>query len=256
MLSPYENVIIGNFIYGLGLVMGKNPRQIDSCVNLLQQTPLDKVLGDVMLQIPGAWRLIEFKRVGANLKKERVKLATYRGATRRDVDLRKASLRAHWFVETGQHIIDEFDNSTFQMNVRPYLELEEHGGISLEAFAEQVAEDAHKDPPNKAELDLYLRLIKLFGCLDGYETSGLLVGVGSNGGLSYLPLENITDLKATSRVLRARLRAREEEFTRSQAARGAFSSAVRQELQRREVSGELAHGVEPKQQTLDHGPSL
>lgn len=27
MLSPYENVIIGNFIYGLGLVMGKNPRQ-------------------------------------------------------------------------------------------------------------------------------------------------------------------------------------------------------------------------------------
>lgn len=44
MLSPYENVIIGNFIYGLGLVMGKNPRQIDSCVNLLQQTPLDKVL--------------------------------------------------------------------------------------------------------------------------------------------------------------------------------------------------------------------
>ena len=52
MLSPYENVIIGNFIYGLGLVMGKNPRQIDSCVNLLQQTPLDKVLGDVMLQFP------------------------------------------------------------------------------------------------------------------------------------------------------------------------------------------------------------
>lgn len=58
MLSPYENVIIGNFIYGLGLVMGKNPRQIDSCVNLLQQTPLDKVLGDVMLQFPGAWQLM------------------------------------------------------------------------------------------------------------------------------------------------------------------------------------------------------
>lgn len=83
-------------------------------MNLLQQTPLDKVLGDVMLQFPGAWRLIEFKRVGANLKKERVKLATYRGATRRDVDLRKASLRAHWFVETGQHIIDEFTTRRFK----------------------------------------------------------------------------------------------------------------------------------------------
>ncbi len=256
MLSPYENVIIGNFIYGLGLVMGRKPRQIDSCVNLLQQTPLDKVLGDVMLQFPGAWRLIEFKRVGANVKKERVKLATYRGATRRVVGLRDASLRAHWFVETGQHIIDEFDNSTFQMNVRPYLKLEEYGGISLEAFADQVAADAYGGPPNRAELDLYLRLIKLFGCLDGYETSGLLVGVGSDGGLSYLPLENITDLKKTSRVLRARMHAREKEFTLAQTARGSFSQAVNEELRaRHEPSRELGHEIKP-QIVKDYGPSL
>jgi len=226
MLSPYENIIIGNFLYGLGLAIGKRPKEVEGCVNLLQQTPLDKALGDVMLQFPGAWRLIEFKRVGANLTKEKVKLHTYRGATRRDQDLRRASLRTHWFVETGQHLIDELGNSEFRMMVRPYLELEEHGGITLEAFAEQVVDDARHGTVRQKELDLYLRLIRLFGCLDGYETSGLLVGVSSAGGLVYLPLDDIADLNATANLLRARLRAREAELNAKRAAHRAFSAAI------------------------------
>ena len=234
MLSPFENIIIGNFLFGLGLVMGNKPRQVDACVNLLQQTPLDKVLGDVMLQFPGSWRLIEFKRRGANLKKEKVKLATYRGATSRDRELRAASMRAHWFVESGEFLVNQLDNQEFQIKVRPYLDLEEGGGISLEDFAAQVAADAHGGAPHQREMDLYLRLITLFGCLDGYQTSGLLVGIKSGGGLVYLPLENITDLKSTCRLLRARLRAREREFAPEQARRGPFSQAVKAELNRRQ----------------------
>ena len=67
MLTPYENIIIGNFLYSLGLAIGRSPRPVEACINLTQQTPLDQVLGDVMLQFPGAWRLIEFKRPGARL---------------------------------------------------------------------------------------------------------------------------------------------------------------------------------------------
>lgn len=226
MLSPYENVIIGNFLYGLGLAMGKRPNEVEGCVNLLQQTPLDHALGDVMLQFPGAWRLIEFKRVGANVTKEQVKLHTYRGATRRDQDLRRASLRTHWFVETGQHLIDELGNPEFRMMVRPYLEQHEHGGITLEAFAEQVVDDARQGTMKRRELALYLRLIRLFGCLDAYETSGLLVGVGSAGGLVYLPLDNIADLNATARLLQTRLRAREAELASKRTAHRAFSAGI------------------------------
>jgi len=233
MLSPYENIIIGNFLYGLGLAMGRRPTPVDACVNLLQQTPLDKALGDVMLQFPGAWRLIEFKRVGANMKKEAVKLATYRGATSRDRELREASLTAHWFVESGPYVVDEFDNAEFQMKVRPYLQLQEDGGISLEAFVERIVDDARRGPTRRKELDLYLRLIRLFGCLDGYETSGLLVGVNSAGGLVYLPLDNITDLNATSKLLRARLRAQQAEIAGREVERGPFSRAVKERLRLR-----------------------
>ena len=70
MLSPYENVIIGNFLYALGLAMGRQSMPVDGCVNLLQQTPADPALGDLMLQFPGVWRLVEFKRGGGDEKKE------------------------------------------------------------------------------------------------------------------------------------------------------------------------------------------
>lgn len=145
MLSPFENIIIGNFLFGLGLVMGNKPRQVDACVNLLQQTPLDKVLGDVMLQFPGSWRLIEFKRRGANLKKEKVKLATYRGATSRDRELRAASMRAHpqQVVNVAAHPIELDDlwdrldgpaevlEPVVRVALRSDADEHRHGGVDL-----------------------------------------------------------------------------------------------------------------------------
>jgi len=245
VLSPYENIIIGNFLFGLGLAMGRRPEEVEGCVNLLQQTPLDKVLGDVMLQFRGTWRLIEFKRVGANVKKELVKLHTYIGATRRDADMKAASLRAHWYVETGPHVLPDEGEPEFKMMVRPYLEQQQHDGIPMEEFVAEVASDAVHGTVLQKDLDLYLRLIKLFGCLDGYQTSGLLVGVSSSGSISYLPLDNITDLKATCRLLRQRLRARE---ARQELQRGAFSAEIRRLQQRnRESLKEVAkvdYGIE------------
>lgn len=226
MLSPYENVIIGNFLYGLGLVMGQEPRRVEACVTLAQQTPLDTVLGDVMLQFPGAWRLIEFKRVGADLSKELVKLHMFRGATSKDRNLRRASLRAHWFVKSGPHLIDAFDDRAFRIFVRPYLDLEGCGGLPLEEFVHQVVKDAHAPEIPTKDFDLYLRLTKLLGGLDRYETSGLLVGFSESGGLVYMPLDDITDLKCTAKLLRDRMRAREAEFLAKAMSQQPFSPAV------------------------------
>lgn len=45
-MKLYENVVIGNFLYGLGFSIGRSlPEQRTSVVNLLQQTPADKTLG-------------------------------------------------------------------------------------------------------------------------------------------------------------------------------------------------------------------
>ncbi len=62
-MKLYENVVIGNFLYGLGVSVGAQLRGhiLPASVNLLQQTPEDKALADVLLSFPGTLRLIEFK---------------------------------------------------------------------------------------------------------------------------------------------------------------------------------------------------
>ena len=66
-MKLYENVIIGNFLYGLGLDIGikigldNGTETLPSIINLLQQTPADKELGDMLLEFPGVVRVLEFK---------------------------------------------------------------------------------------------------------------------------------------------------------------------------------------------------
>ncbi len=53
----YENVVIGNFLYGLGVSVGAQLRGhvLPASVNLLQQTPEDKALADVLLSFPAPY---------------------------------------------------------------------------------------------------------------------------------------------------------------------------------------------------------
>lgn len=75
MNEPYENQLIGTFLYALGQEIGRNTASTSPTtfgVNLLQQTPLDCHYGDVVL---GSERcvLIEFKRTAKQLASERAK---------------------------------------------------------------------------------------------------------------------------------------------------------------------------------------
>lgn len=66
-MKLYENIVIGNFLYGLGFAVRARAHStglvVPSVVNLLQQTPADKELADVLLEFPGVVRLIEFKQL-------------------------------------------------------------------------------------------------------------------------------------------------------------------------------------------------
>lgn len=70
---PYENQLIGVFLYGLGaaaaLHQGESLPMTDA-VSLLQQTPLDQSLADVLLGRASRAYLIEFKRRAAGAKDE------------------------------------------------------------------------------------------------------------------------------------------------------------------------------------------
>ena len=59
----YENLVIGNFLFGLGLKVGALRNDYiapELAVSLLHQTPLEFVLGDVMLAGPRAIALLGF----------------------------------------------------------------------------------------------------------------------------------------------------------------------------------------------------
>src|SRR4051794_36391557 len=71
-------------------------------VNLLQQTPSDRLLGDVLLANAAVWRLIEFKRAGKLTRKERRKLSVLRNGVSNnnlELDLSPLSREIHWYIE-------------------------------------------------------------------------------------------------------------------------------------------------------------
>lgn len=238
MLSPYENIIIGNFLYGLGVLMGRQPNAVDGCINLTQQTKLDGVLGDVMLQFTTTWRLIEFKRDGAGMKKEHAKLELFRGALSDSPELEMVSRKVHWYVESGLLGPPASPEQSLRDGAaRPYLDLRQRGtGMTMAQFAEETVREACDGEPIPMEdLELYMRLIKAFGCLHGTNTAGMLVGISSAGGLAYVPLDNIADLRETASQLRRLSLEREVAHQRreTEAARRPFSPHVDAHLQRK-----------------------
>ena len=88
-LNLYENVVIGNFLYGLGFAVRakSNGGIVPSIVNLLQQTPANKQLTDVLLEFPGVVRLIEFKQRSNRANKEKTRIEQLNAAIKKDIPL-------------------------------------------------------------------------------------------------------------------------------------------------------------------------
>ena len=63
-MTLYENTFIGSFLYGLGIEVGTSSqeRPLVTGVDLLQQTPLDQSLADLLIKAPDYVSIIEFKR--------------------------------------------------------------------------------------------------------------------------------------------------------------------------------------------------
>ena len=145
----YENLVIGNFLYALGLKIGARQHDYlvpDLTVNQIQQTPMDFVLGDVLLAGPRAVALLEFKRE-ANWEgrwKEHSKLLKIEAVLEHPKfeNLRDTSRQIHFYVETSD-ILEE----GFKSRVLPYLELRTDDRRSnLEQLIDNLAFRARSAP--------------------------------------------------------------------------------------------------------------
>ena len=201
----YENLVIGNFLYALGLKIGARRHEYltpNLAVHLTQQTPLDVVLGDVLLVGPRAIALLEFKRA-ANWEgrwKEQSKLLKIE-AFLNDPEfqvLRDTSRQIHFYVETGDTLNEDFSR------VLPYLDLRtDDRRRNLGQLIEYLVSHASSAPVCIEACQLYLNLVCSSQGYSYHASPGLLVGVGADGGIAFAPVDDLRDLRTTFAAIQA-----------------------------------------------------
>lgn len=155
--------MIGGYLFDLGVKMAKlRPHLPLISVNLLQQTPSDCLLGDVLLANAAVCRLIEFKRAGKLRRKERKKLAVLqREIDSFDVDLTNVSREVHWYIEIDEpRVLGE----PLISRACPYLDFDEDdpGFISIQDFAAEVAQEACEQDADAETREIRERYVRWY----------------------------------------------------------------------------------------------
>lgn len=201
-MKLYENITIGNFLFALGYSI--RDQQQDSTpatagsINLLQQTPADQLLGDVLLNFGGVARLLEFKAESADLGKERGKHAGLKQIIE-ERSLSQISREVHWYVET------KATTNTLGLLTVPYLDAFPRDRKSrtgrLEDLVQSTAEAISTQRTNftGAQIRQYLLAIKTVSGKAASGTGGLLLLAEPGGVLKFAPLEDILELNLTHR---------------------------------------------------------
>ncbi|ELW2863463.1 hypothetical protein QMI71_001703 [Salmonella enterica] len=237
-MKLYENVVIGNFLYGLGFSIGKRLKSgyFPGAVSLLQQTPEDKALGDVLLDFPGTLRLIEFKAQGNRSKKELTRYRKLLPTIQDQQEMLSISRRVHWYVETAPSPL-----TGVEAFFSPYLdafgkEKAAKQPFSLERFIESVADDAISSRNNERDVQEkdYLKLVRWCQGVGETGAGALIVVVGSGGGMEFVALEDLMALNMSYQQWMEYRQERELKMER----------ALKMELERKELRMErgLSYG--------------
>jgi hypothetical protein len=230
-LKFYENIVIGNFLYGLGFAISTETAKsaksseeanfFPSIISLLQQQPMDKPLGDVLLEFSeGIVRLIEFKNKKSDHKKEREKYENLTEDIQRKIidealkemgeHYTNISRSIHWFIETDPKV----DN--FVSRIVPYLDAypedntqDEFKENAFEKFVKETADDAVNKKRSFSKKDLsdylwYIARLQIGHNKNGSKkdipaASGILLLIHSSGNLTVAGLPNMMHLKLQDR---------------------------------------------------------
>lgn len=202
-MDPYENIVIGNFLYSLGLTIGQlsadNVRPM--CVNLLQQSPMDRPLGDLLVENAGVTRLIEFKREQNESLKEEAKRLKLSRALVDNSYMQAISRDIHWYIETSEKV------ASLVSRVVPYLDFadDKAAATTLETFTESVGLDAVQREIDEETHSAYKQYLKLVayshGGLQG-ASGGLVVSYSKDDGIRYVLLTDVRDLLLNHRLVR------------------------------------------------------
>ena len=192
-MKVYENIIIGNFLFALGWAIRdkKTAGPLGCAINLLQQTPADKLLGDLLVGFEGVVRLIEFKREGARMSKEMGRHSLLAKSVV-GTNMEAISREVHWYIETAA------TDDALKTRIVPYLDA--FPSITkdqqLEDFIENLASQAVSQHAThtKEQIREYLSWVRLTQGDGAVGSGGLLLVVEPNGTLRYAPMRDLMDL--------------------------------------------------------------
>lgn len=194
-MKVYENITIGNFLFTLGYTIRskQNSTTLTGSINLLQQTPADKFLGDVLLDFTGVVRLLEFKVQGAHMSKEQEKHGALKVAVQAR-GLEPISREVHWYVET------KATQESLRLRTVPYLDAfprhREEKIQSLEDLVQSIATDvaSQRRPYTIVQIREYLLCVRTANGTSSVGTGGLLLLAEPSGRLQFAVLEDIQEL--------------------------------------------------------------
>ncbi|WP_428486462.1 hypothetical protein [Rhodopila sp.] len=197
----YENQVIGCFMTLLvrehGVRYGRAPFEPFG-IQLLQQTPDDKPLGDVLISQAKLVRLVEFKRERNKSRKERAKLAVLRPVLqcKENAHLVAISREIHWYIQTNFTV-------AASSIVVPYLDLENpNGDCDLAWLVEEIGEAMLGPGMSDAELEslqLYMQILAT--CAGerkpGKRSGALIITSDASGKTQYFPVRDVRELAMT-----------------------------------------------------------
>ncbi|WP_223480616.1 MULTISPECIES: hypothetical protein [unclassified Pseudomonas] len=194
-MKLYENITIGNFLFALGYSLRDKQDKglLAGSINLLQQTPADQLLGDVLLKFTGVVRLIEFKAEGAKLAKERGRHAALEIAAKK-LDFEAISREVHWSIET------KATEQTLGLRTVPYLDaFPRPRGPKLqrlEDFINTLAQDIASQNVRYTgeQVNAYLAWVRKTQGTGEVGSGGLLLMAEPGGLLRFAPLADLFDL--------------------------------------------------------------
>lgn len=192
-MTLYENVVIGNFLYTLGLNIGLEKSSAPAIINLLQQTPSDKILGDLLLEFTGVVRLIEFKNKKTSLTKEKNKLEQINISLGDNKDMLRISRQIHWYIET------EPTEDKIYNRIVPYLDAFNpsiYGEYTIESYINKMVDEIINPDIN---FDIqgvknYLQLIRNAQGNKDVGTGGLII-VANKKEIRYVQISDFMQLR-------------------------------------------------------------
>lgn len=251
-MALYENTFIGSFLYGLGIQIGASSAQQPRVtgVDLLQQTPLDSPLADLLIHAPDYVSIIEFKRRENRSEKESEKRAWLSRNIGVSVDpgrLQRISRAMHFQIDL------ESVGKSLVVRLRPYLDEDEAGQtIDLANLCRWFADAMGKSDPTPSPQDRaeYLAFLRTTHGKDSASGGGgsVLIVAAKDGLIRHAVVDDLRDFFRTPNQLLALQR-------QLDAARGALHERDRTSVSKGSAPKRLGHSDRAKDREYS-GPEL